>query len=250
MVIGFATSCMNRRWQLEETLARNLQVLRGSPHYLALCDYNSADDVGYLVEQFADDVRRGTLLYFRTTEPRTFHMSSGKNTAHRLALRREPDVLFNLDADNRVTAETITVIESIFGAQIDSCLHNWNRQWSAGTCGRVALSAARWQELGGYDEQFLPVGWQDIDLMYRARAIGLQYQEVNRGVGLAVGNSYADKIANITLPEKLTADSERDTYNLITTSNIVTSLGRPIRLALADQAHFRGVINFEQETLV
>jgi hypothetical protein len=244
MVIGFATSCMNRRWQLEQTLGPNLAVLADTPHFIALCDYNSADAVGTLVEGFADEVRRGRLLYFRTDEPRSFHMSSGKNTAHRLALRRGPDVLFNLDADNLITSETIGLLERIFAADPDSCVHNWNQDWNAGTCGRVALSARRWAELGGYDEALLPVGWQDLDLMFRARAIGLRYVPLHAGVGPALANSYAQKVANIALPEAIERPTARDTYSGAVASNMITSLGRPIRLPMDEQRRFFGLIDF------
>jgi hypothetical protein len=244
MVIGFATSCMNRRWQLEQTLGPNLAALADTPHFIALCDYNSADAVGTLVEEFAADVRRGRLLYFRTEEPQSFHMSSGKNTAHRLALRQKPDVLFNLDADNRITPATIALLEGVFDADRDSCVHNWDLEWTSGTCGRVALGAARWQELGGYDEALLPVGWQDLDLMYRARAIGLHYVPLHEGVGPALANSYAQKVANIALPDEVEGPTARDSYQRAVAANMITSLGRPVRLKMEEQRRFSGVIDF------
>jgi hypothetical protein len=250
MVIGFATSCMNRRWQLEQTLGPNLAALAGTRHFIALCDYNSADAVGTLVEGFADDVRQGRLLYFRTEEPQSFHMSSAKNTAHRLALRRRPDVLFNLDGDNRITRETIALVERTFTADPDSCLHNWNRDWTAGSCGRVALSAARWGELGGYDEALLPVGWQDLDLMFRARGIGLRHVESDEGVGPALTNSFAQKIANIALPDHIEGPTARDSYQAALAANMITSLGRPVRLAVAEQRHFAGVVDFREPATV
>ena len=243
MVIGFATSCMNRRWQLEQTLEQNLRALAGTPHFIALCDYNSADAVATLVEGL-DDVRRGHLLYFRTDEPQSFHMSSAKNTAHRLALRRKPDVLFNLDADNRITPETVAMIERVFRADRDTCLHNWNQDWAAGTCGRVALAASRWLELGGYDEALLPVGWQDLDLMFRARGIGLCYRQVNEGVGPSLENSYAQKLANVALPDARGAGTPRELYNQTLARNMITSLGRPVRLDAGAQRRFSGVIDF------
>src|SRR4051812_929184 len=106
MVIGFATSCMNRRWQLAYTLAHNLDLLRGTGHFLAVVDYGSRDDLQSLLRRFDRDVQLGTLLCFRTETPSRFHMSKAKNTAHRLALRRQPAVLFNLDADNFLTGAT------------------------------------------------------------------------------------------------------------------------------------------------
>jgi hypothetical protein len=250
MVIGFATACMNRRWQLEQTLATNLEALADTPHFIALCDYNSADDVGTLVQGVADDVRRGKLLYFRTDEPETFHMSSGKNTAHRLALRRQPDVLFNLDADNHITPDTVALVERVFAADPDSCLHNWDGSWTSGTCGRVALSAARWQELGGYDESLLPVGWQDLDLMFRARGIGLSYTRSDRGVRVPLSNTYAQKIANVALPDDVDGPTARESYHLAVANNMIRSLGRPVRLDWQEQRRFSGLIDFTSPATV
>jgi hypothetical protein len=248
--IAFATSCMNRRWQLEYTLASNLRVLADTPHSLALCDYHSGDHVGHLVEELADFVGAGTLVYFRTTEPSSFHMSLAKNTAHRLALRGSPDVVFNLDADNRVTRETIELVERVFGADPDACLHNWDLDPISGTCGRIALAAQRWCELGGYDEELLPMGWQDIDLLTRARAIGLRYLRDQAGLSTPVRNSYGDKLANLHLPEGVEADSGRDLYSRLVHRNLVTSLSRPVRLRIEDQRRFQGQLNFAETVTI
>jgi hypothetical protein len=251
ITIGFATTCMNRRWQLEQTLASNLATIALSAHFIALCDFNSGDDLGRLVGRFASEVRSGTLLYFRTTEPRRYHSSVAKNTAHRLALIRRPDVLFNLDADNRIDRETIALVARVFGADRDSCLHNWSGDWGSGTCGRVALSAQRWRELGGYDEGLLPVGWQDLDLLYRARLIGLPYHQHARGVGPAVPNSDGEKLANVDLPPAVSVpDDDTRSYTQTLARNIILALGRPARLRFEDQRRFTGTVNFSEPALI
>lgn len=240
---------MNRGWQLEQTLPANLRVLEGTPHVLAICDFNSDDDLAALFAKHRDAIADGRLITFRTTDPRTFHMSVAKNLAHRLALRRQPDVLFNLDADNFITPETIAIVERVFGADPDVCLHNGDVHAMAGTCGRIALTSQRWQELGGYDESFLPMSWQDIDLLNRARAIGLHYQNVRAGVRPAVPNRFEDKLANVDLPAHVTAPTRTEAFNNMVRHNILASFARPIRLPMARQRRFTGTLS-SGETIV
>jgi hypothetical protein len=241
---------MNRRWQLERTLEDNLRALEGTSHFIALCDYHSADGLARLVQRFPQALHTGTILYFRTTEPSSFHASLAKNTAHRLALSRRPDVLFNLDADNRISRETVALVENVFRRQRDTALHNWSGEWGEGTCGRIALAAQRWQELGGYDEALLPMGWQDLDLLYRARLLGLRYQPCSRGAGLAVANSYEDKLANVNLPAGVAAPRAREAYQNTFARNLMTALGRSPRLRFEDQRRFRGQMNFAAEVTI
>jgi hypothetical protein len=251
MIIGFCTSCMNRRWQLEQTLPANLELLRGTPHFLAVVDYNSADDLGACLRAQEPHRRDGRLLTFRTEEPDSFHMSLAKNTAHRLALRRRPDVLFSLDADNFLHRETLTAIDDLFARRRDVYLHNWSGHWGDGTMGRVALRAEDWLRVGGYDETFLPMSWQDADLMTRCRADGLEYVHDSSGCGRPVANTIEQKLASVRRPETLREAPARHTLNHFTEANFIHSLRRPIRLPLAAQRRFRGRVDFgEQEVEV
>jgi hypothetical protein len=250
MVIGFATACMNRRWQLEKTLAGNLEVLADTRHVVALCDYNSADELGALVQGLSRFIRRGTLRYFHTTDPSSFHMSVAKNTAHRLAISAGADVVFNLDADNFISPDTIAAVERAFLDDPDTCLHNWDLDRTSGTCGRVALPASRWKELGGYDETLLPMGWQDVDLLYRARALGLRYRRLPDHAGTPVSNTFDDKLCNTRLSDFAASASAREIFNEMAVRNMVASLERPIRLPYTDQRRFNGTLNFCESVVV
>ena len=201
MIVGFCTSCMDRRWQLEQTLPANLQLLRGTPHFIALVDFNSRDDLDLMLQGQDEHRRGGRLLSFRTEEPTYFHMSQAKNAAHRLALRRRPDILFNLDADNFLHRDTLTALEDLFSRRQDVYLHNWSGQWGDGTGGRIALRARDWIGLGGYDEAFQPMSWQDSDLMSRCRAAGLDYVHDGSGSGRPVANTIEQKLSALRLPD-------------------------------------------------
>ena len=250
MVIAFCTCCMNRRWQMEQTLPHNLQMLRSTPHFLALCDYNSSDGLEDLVRRFDDDLLSGTLVYFRTTEPTTFHASLAKNTAHRLALRSRPDVVFNLDADNFITRETIELVTSTFSANIDSSLHNWSEVWGDGSAGRIAMSSANWARIGGYDETFLGMVGQDIDLLIRARAAGLSYLASSAGLRPAVKNTDQQKFAYVEAQQPTSDHTAREMLNRYHLHNLIHSLKRPIRWELTTQHRYHGHVNHNEEATI
>jgi hypothetical protein len=247
MVVAFCTSCMNRRWQLAQTLEANLEALGGTDHFLAVVDHNSGDDLPSLLRAQGSHLATGRLLTFRTEEPATFHMSQAKNAAHRLALRRRPDVLFNLDADNFIKADTLTAIEDLFTRKRDVFLHNWSGRWGDGTMGRIALRAEDWVRLGGYDEEFLPMSWQDADLLTRCRAAGLRYVHDGSGSGRPVPNSIAQKLASVRVPDQMSGEQPQQVLAHFTAENFIRSLGRPILQPLESQRRFRGQLNFEEE---
>jgi hypothetical protein len=250
MNIAFCTTSMNRRWQAEQTLPWNLSVLRGTPHFIALCDYNSTDALEeYVSTAFAEDCRRGTLVYFRTTTPRQFHASKAKNTAHRLALRRDPDVLFNLDVDNFVTAPGLALLLRLFAEDPDACVHQWSSVWSDGSFGRIAVAARHWRRLGGYDEGLQEMAWQDIDLLYRARALGLRYHLTAEALRAPVQNSLSQKLVNTghSFTGELGAQAQ---FRRLHQDNMVRALSRPITLTLDEQVRYDGRLNFSEEATI
>jgi hypothetical protein len=97
--ISFCTTCMGRLEFLKKTLRYNLNII--SQHNnceLVLLDYNSNDGLGdWVRDNFKNELANSLLVYYRTSEPRYFHMSHAKNLSHRLG---EGKILCNLDADN------------------------------------------------------------------------------------------------------------------------------------------------------
>src|SRR5688572_15135597 len=97
--ISLCTTCMGRLHHLKETLPRNLEDNKDCPELeFVVLDYNSPDSTGaWLHETYPDLIHSGRLKYFRTTEPKYFHMAHSKHVAHRLATG---DIVCNVDADN------------------------------------------------------------------------------------------------------------------------------------------------------
>jgi hypothetical protein len=240
---------MNRRWQLERTLARNLRVLRGTRHFLALCNFNSRDGLdAYVRRQYPGDCERGTLVYFHTTGPSRFHVSRAKNTAHRLAIARGATVLFNLDADNFLTPAGVAQLVRRFSRQPNLIVHEWSGRWD-GTLGRIALSATAWQSLGGYDETFEAMESEDFDLMMRARAIGLVYRRVHGDTRPPIQNSMQDKVIN-TEVGRVSERRAREAIKTFNNRNLRQSLMRPISWPTSVQQRYNGRLNLDSFTRI
>jgi len=246
--IGFCTTVMNRAWQLRQTLPDTLQQLEGTPHLLALCDYNSSDEIQDVVRPFEEPMRTGRLVYFRTTEPTSFHASRAKNAAHRLATRAGADVLFNLDVDNFITPGILAETQDIFTTDRDACLHNWSGAWGDGSFGRIAMSADNWIRLGGYDETFLAMGWQDSDLLLRARALALHYVQVASHLRPAIKHTMREKLRHTSL--EVDPESPETSYRNANVTNSLLALGRPILQSVREHTCFTGTINFRSPAKV
>ena len=115
-----------------------------------------------------------------------FHMSWAKNTSHQMAINHLAShplpastsvsglpsdiggvVYVNLDADNSIGPKFIETLVAAFISPRTAAVHC--RGFEDGTCGRLAVRANTFQQLGGYDQEpdVLPSGYQDIDLKLR-----------------------------------------------------------------------------------
>jgi hypothetical protein len=52
------------------------------------------------------------------------------------------------------------------------------------------------ESLGGYDEEFLPCGYDDLDLLERAKAMGNSVEFINCGHHVAIANTEEEAIAD------------------------------------------------------
>jgi len=184
---------MGRLFQLQQTLPINLEQSSSWPDVeFVVLNYNSPDELHtWMQDVMKKYVTCGRIIYRLNPEPTRFHSSKAKNQAHRLATG---DVLVNLDADNFI-GESIAVINEAFNSSTETCLHLHSGKFGDGTYGRIALSKRNFNLLGGYDESFLPMGGQDVDLIRRSSAYGLNFLHVkDKRIGHALQNSRALKM--------------------------------------------------------
>jgi len=166
MKLSFCTPCMNRFHHLKRTLASNLanMVPFGSLVEWVVLNYNSQDDMDDGLKDYISFITRGHLTYYRTTDFQYFNHSHAKNLSHILA---SSDYVMNLDADNFIDVNGISKVLRGFFQYPDALIQGYG--------GLIGLKKSHFLSLGGYDEDFRGWGYEDNDLIMRAKRLGLTY---------------------------------------------------------------------------
>ncbi|HEY3402113.1 MAG TPA: glycosyltransferase family A protein [Ohtaekwangia sp.] len=175
--ISFCTNCMNRLYHLRHTVEKNIKANQDYPNVeFVLMNYNSGDGMHEWVQKhLMNYIESGILNYYYTGDPQYFHMSKAKNLAHRLA---KGDIVCNLDGDNFTGMDFAFYINYMFNKCGDEIILRFNKPQFSGTEGRIVLTRKNFEKLGGYDESFYPAGYQDFDLIDRAKAMGLAFENI------------------------------------------------------------------------
>jgi hypothetical protein len=187
--VSFCTTCSNRSHQLKQVFDDNARKVAESPGTeWVIVNYNSSDDLdNYLLSRLPHVSER--ILYFRETSRRPWHVSVAKNIAHRVA---SGEVLMNLDCDNTISnAADVIRVYAMSGCKV---LHMWSGKLGDGTYGRIAIAKDVFHALGGYDESFYPMGYQDYDLVRRATAAGVLGRRLQCPPGMALPNTKEESI--------------------------------------------------------
>jgi glycosyltransferase involved in cell wall biosynthesis len=164
--ISFCIPCMNRIDHLMETLPVNIEDNKDYPNVeFVLLDYNSSDGLEeWVKKEMMKHIESGVLVYYRTEEPKFFHMSHSKNVSHKLATGK---IVCNLDADNFTTPG--------FARYIYNELKNRDckiifAKGASKLFGKLAIFKDDFiNELNGYDEMMQNYGYEDRDLYERAK---------------------------------------------------------------------------------
>ncbi len=210
--VALCVTTFKRNHQIMQALPVNLCVTL--PHrdtfFWAVVDFNEDNALEeHIMQEYTEALRTQHLRYFRSVPRwRTFHCPTAKNTAHVAAARVAPDdnwlYCVNLDNDNIVTTQWLEDVRRAASAQLPAArreeLHQWPLEqpaptlfshWhnnSPGTYGRMGLPYAVFSMLGGYDQTFKAMGYQDVDLKRRA-SYAAQVDEVQAPwVGFSLPN--------------------------------------------------------------
>lgn len=174
--LSFCITCKNRFHQIEQTLKQNLDDnhMHGDFIEFVLVDFGSTDGLReWVLSNFKNELDTGFLRYYYTEEMTYWNASVAKNTAHLLA---KNDILVNLDCDNYTGYEGGQfVIERFVNNRMDIVLHQYGGNRYDGSYGRISVLKKHFYTIGGYDESFEPMGYQDKDLFMRLEAAGLLY---------------------------------------------------------------------------
>lgn len=188
--LSFCITCKNRICQIRQTLPKNILDNKTNPYIeFVLVNFGSNDGLHeYVLENFSRELSEGYLSYYHTDSMSYWHSSIAKNTAHSCATG---DILVNLDCDNYTGKDGGKhVIKQFVDFGPNIVLHQFSGKWKDGSFGRIAITKENFFKIGGYDETFLPMGFQDFDLINRAIVNNVKYKLENNSIyNTAIANT-------------------------------------------------------------
>lgn len=175
--ISFCTSIMNRLYQFKHTLYQNIIDSNDISEFI-ICDFSSNDGLkDYLYDNFKNYMDNGKIKYYYIMNVKYWHASVCKNITHNKANGK---YIVNLDCDNFIGKNGDLFLLNKFRENGDNIIiHQSNNIFGSGNAGRISILKNNFISLGGYDESFYPMGYQDIDLIERGRAFGYTLLKVN-----------------------------------------------------------------------
>ena len=218
-LLSLCITCMNRESQLKQCLKENMIKL--SPftsnelevvlvHFLHPEKKKENEKIDTWIRRtFPRFIRSGVLRYYVTDRLFSWHASIAKNTSHRLA---NGSFVVNMDCDNKIDPrEVYYLLDLIKGATKKKyrqkmsknvhgnfIYHGWSGKFHDGTYGRIGMFQEDFKKLGGYDESFLPMGSQDMDLLTRATLFYKSYDKIGpRYNSIAIENTKTDSLENV-----------------------------------------------------
>lgn len=165
ITLSFCTPVMNRLSDLQATLRRNLEDNRAQQdrvEFVVVCFDQSDETDIWVHENFSADLASGYLSFHRSRALESWHFGKAKNAFRGLTRGR---IYASLDGDNFTGLSGGQHIIDVFESMSYDCLfHQFQGDWGDGTCGRVSMTMHDYEVIG-YDEQFLPRQWDELDAM-------------------------------------------------------------------------------------
>ena len=168
MNFSLCMTCMNRVKYLEEVMDINIDTIKEfnknnkNQFELSLCNYDSKDNLDELMTtKYQDEINSGLIVYTKVEDKEHFHVSHAKNIAYKMSTG---DVLFNLDCDNKLTSEVLSIYNKHFSENNIDDIYIKDE-----VCiGVAGISRTNFYKLGGYNEKMIGYGREDQDLHNRA----------------------------------------------------------------------------------
>jgi hypothetical protein len=168
-----------------------------------IANFGGSDEVDRFVRAKLKGVC-SRVVYVRVEGLAAWHASIAKNIAHRLG---SGEVLFNLDCDNLIGEDAVVALNLFTrGVRI---LHVWSGVHRDGTFGRIAFRRDVFERLGGYDETFYPMAYQDRDILERGSHSGIPVVEIRSPSSAAVTNTKQVSIRHCRRGSMSWADYDR-----------------------------------------
>jgi hypothetical protein len=164
---------MNRLHHLQKTLPKNIEdnIGYGNIEFVVL-NYNSKDDLDeWIQNEMSVFIELGVLNYFKTKQPKRFHMSHSKNITGRCA---SGDIICNIDADNYTGFGFAEYINTEFQKN-ENIFISTDKLTSSPDCfGRICVKKVDFYRCMGYDENMTLYGFEDIDIKNRLVLLSLK----------------------------------------------------------------------------
>ena len=162
---------MGRFHQLQKTLPKNLEAISGFEHVDLVIFFAPTSDHEENL-QTRNFLRKWKKKYPKSLKIFTGKLANGwhapiaKNTAHVVSTS---EFIMNLDVDNFLSTARIQDIITNLRNQpvIKTLLTGFSGTWGDGTYGNIGMSRYSFKRLGGYDQKFSAMGFQDADLIKR-----------------------------------------------------------------------------------
>ena len=180
MDLSFCITCMNRFKYIKKTLLQNLNDNKNSKIEVILVDFNSNDGLKDYVEsnlEIQHYIKNKQLKYIFYEKLKYWHASIAKNISHNYATGK---ILVNLDCDNYIGKNGGDFVIKQFNEKGFNIVLSQSKEiFGSGTAGRISISKENFKKLGGYNESFYPMGYQDTDLICRATKLGLHHFNIS-----------------------------------------------------------------------
>lgn len=170
--VSFCITHKDRNEYIMQTLPENLRHNDPEKSEFIVVDFGSRESlVPWLLDTFPDELASGYLKFFTARIFCDWHASIAKNTAHILGRGL---ILTNLDCDNYTGPAGWEVVSSHFRkAATNICFWQFSGDHGDGSYGRISFARDTFFQLGGYDESLLHIGYEDADLVKRAKKLGI-----------------------------------------------------------------------------
>ena len=208
VTVAFCVTCFRCGWQLRKAILANLLMVlpyrSACKIYVVLFKSSESDsDLEWLQQHAAPALASGLLVVAISDMPNDcWQCSLAKNTAHKFAVLDHrgsaggsaPQFLINLDCDNILGPRFMESMGDILSDMpVQGCLHAVGKD--PGTTGRCGMWATNFIRIGGYDEDTLPTGYEDVDLIRRCQWVSQRKPTYMRKdvCGASIPNHLTDK---------------------------------------------------------
>lgn len=195
-------TCKNRISQISKTLFANLDDNKENKNGVEfiLVDFGSNDGLQeWILSNFKKELEEGYLKYFYTDALLSWHAAVAKNTSHYYGTG---EFLINLDSDNLTGDRGGAHVYNQFlkyGHKL--VYHEFDGDFQGGSHGRIGMHKKYFHKIGGYNEAFDPVGYEDMDLINRLNILGLEYRRfTDIRYTRAFKNTRAESVENSDTP--------------------------------------------------